>query len=310
MFMVVLVLLVFTMLLLGAAMRPRHDEWQAELLTIQRIVSNLLLVLIVVLLVLTFGWGWGLLISAVVILFYGALSRLSWLERQAARLYRSLEPHLLKLIQSAPRIFQILRAVPRSDAYHSLTSRQELERMVRESKGLFSSNEKSIIIHSLGFEDAVVKRIMTPRTAIETIQHDEFLGPLVLDELHDKGVSRFPVINGDIDHVVGVLHIKELLSLDIKKSATAETVMDPKVYYVHEDDSLEHALAAFIRTHRQLFIVVNEFRETVGLLTLEDVIEALLGRKIIDEDDTHDNLRAVASRNPKDNNRPKGYTDV
>ena len=49
-------------------------------------------------------------------------------------------------------------------------------------------------------------------------------------------------------------------------------------------------------------MVVNEFRETVGLLSLEDVVEALLGRKIVDEDDVHDDLRQVAKRNPRGNN--------
>jgi CBS domain containing-hemolysin-like protein len=86
--------------------------------------------------------------------------------------------------------------------------------------------------------------------------------------------------------------------------------MKPRVLYIREDQTLQHALAAFLRTHHHLFIVVNEFRETVGLVTLEDVIEALLGRKIIDEFDAHDDLRAVALRNPRDNNEPEKGQDV
>lgn len=54
---------------------------------------------------------------------------------------------------------------------------------------------------------------MTPRNVLETIGKDEVIGPLMLDELHRTGHSRFPVIDGDIDHVIGVLHIKELLTL-------------------------------------------------------------------------------------------------
>jgi CBS domain containing-hemolysin-like protein len=130
------------------------------------------------------------------------------------------------------------------------------------------------------------------------------LGPLTLNDLHKTGHSRLPVINGDIDHVVGILNLKGLLALDIKRSTTAEKAMDPKVYYIRADQVLQHALAAFLRTKHQLFIVVNEYRETVGLLTLEDAIEALIGRKIVDEFDAHDDLRAVALRNPRDNNRP------
>lgn len=310
MFMVVATLIVLTVLLLVTAMRPLRDDWQAELLSLQRIIGSTLLIIIFSLLIVTFGWGWGIVTSLFVVLFYGAIARLVWMEQQAARIYRSIEPALLQFIRKFPGVFRVLRAVPRSEAYHSLNSRQELERMVKESKELLTSDEKKIILNSLTFDDRQVNSIMTPRSAINTIAADEFLGPLVLDELHEQGTSRLPVIKEDIDHVVGVLHIKDLLSLDIKKSGTAQEVMDPKVFYIHEDDTLGHALAAFLRTRRHLFIVVNEFRETVGLLTLEDVMEVLLGRKIIDEDDNHDDLRAVAARNPKKNNRPAGHVDV
>jgi CBS domain containing-hemolysin-like protein len=91
---------------------------------------------------------------------------------------------------------------------------------------------------------------------------------------------------------------------------TAEKAMEPRVFYIKEDQSLGHALAAFIRTHHHLFIVVNEFRETVGLLSLEDTIEALIGRKIVDEFDTHEDLRAVAARNVRGNNHPKNLENV
>jgi CBS domain containing-hemolysin-like protein len=145
---------------------------------------------------------------------------------------------------------------------------------------------------------------------IDTIHHNEFLGPLTLDELHKKGHSRLPVIKHDIDHVIGILHLQSLLALDIKRSVTAEKAMDSKVHYIHQDQTLQHALAAFLRTKHHMFIVVNEFRETVGLITLEDTMEALLGRKITDEYDTHEDLRAVALRNPRDNNEPKDREDV
>jgi CBS domain containing-hemolysin-like protein len=100
------------------------------------------------------------------------------------------------------------------------------------------------------------------------------------------------------------------LTLDRKKSVTAERAMEPRVFYIHEDQTLRHALAAFLRTHHHLFVVVNEFRETVGLLSLEDVIEALLGQKIVDEFDTHEDLRTVASRASRANSGGKQRDDV
>ena len=86
--------------------------------------------------------------------------------------------------------------------------------------------------------------------------------------------------------------------------------MEKRVFYIREDQTLQHALNAFIRTHHHLFVVVNEYRETVGVLSLEDVMEALLGHEIVDEFDAHDDLRKVAERNPRKNNQPTGHTNV
>jgi CBS domain containing-hemolysin-like protein len=86
--------------------------------------------------------------------------------------------------------------------------------------------------------------------------------------------------------------------------------MEPRVFYIKNTQTLRHALAAFLRTRHHLFIVVNEFQETVGLITLEDVIESLLGKKIVDEFDAHEDLRAVAARNPHGNNVSSARKDV
>ena len=141
------------------------------------------------------------------------------------------------------------------------------------------------------------------------------LGPLVLDDLHRTGHSRFPVIDEDIDHIVGVLYLRDVLTLDGTKKHTAkvETAMSKKVYYIRQDQTLPQALTAFLKTHHHLFIVINEYRETVGIITLEDTVEALLGKRIIDEFDAHDDMRAVAERNarsPHAPNRSAGATDV
>lgn len=182
--------------------------------------------------------------------------------------------------------------------------------MIEESGVVISADEKKLLVNGLGFASKTVEQIMTPRGVVETIAKDELIGPLTLDELHRTGHSRFPVIDGDIDHVVGVLHIKELLTSFDKKSQTAEKAMERKVFYINQDQTLDHALAAFIKTRHHLFVVVNGYRETAGIVSLEDVIEALLGREIVDEFDIHDDLRVVAARNARTNNNPPHGTNV
>ncbi len=287
----------------------RRHEVRADILSLKQAVVTLLLIIITIWSIITFAWVWGLSIAVLIGLTYGAMARWSFITQRAARFYLKREASLLHVIQKAPLFFRLVRADFRQPQ-PQLGSRQELEHLVNESQGILTAEEKKIVIHGLSFGERLVSELMTPRSMIDTIKKTEFLGPLTLDELHKTGHSRLPVIDQDIDHVVGILQLRGLLALDIKRSVTAEKAMEPRVYYVRQDKTLQHALAAFLRTRHHLFIVVNEYRETVGLLTLEDVIEALLGRPIRDEFDAHEDLRAVALDNPHHNNEPTQAENV
>jgi len=284
----------------------------ADVVSIQRIAVALLLVLTVLMCVVTFGWLVGLIAALFVVLFYGAVAHLPSVQRQAQKLYEWYEEPLLRFTDAHPKIVDTFRSATLvdTDNYHRVDSRDELRHLVERSEGVLSQREKKLIESALDFPAKLVRDVMTPRSVIDAVKSSELLGPLVLDELHQRGHSRLPVFRGDIDHVVGILHVRDLLTLHDKRSVTADKAMEAKVYYVRDDQTLEKALAAFIKTRHHLFIVVNEYRETVGLLTLEDVIEALMGQKIIDEFDAHDDLRAVAEHNPRGNNTPTGHVDL
>lgn len=296
----------------GASSDLERDNLLADVISLQRAIVAVLLVAVVLLSVSTFGWLIGIFVSLFVALEYGSIARLGFLQKLSLVVYKKFEKKLLVIIRKFPLVFRILRSIPASgdDCVVRINSREELQNIVDESQGVLSADEKNLIVHSLSFGDQLVSTVMTPKSMIDSIKNTEFLGPLTLDDLHKTGHSRLPVIKGDIDHVIGILHLNNLLSLDVKRSTTAEKAMEPKVFYIRQDQSLQHALAAFLRTKHHLFVVVNEFRETVGLLALEDIIEALLGRKIVDEFDEHDNLRLVALRNPHANNHPEKSEDV
>lgn len=294
----------------GAALDKRRLQYTGDILSTIRIKTALLLVLSTVLLIVTFGWAIGILVSVVIALQYGAIARSPFIRKIATSIYARFEQSTLDRVEKYPQVFKFIRSVTPSIETTHIDSREELQHLVSVSEDVLTADERKLIVNSLSFKDRLVESIMIPRTAIVSIEHTEFLGPLTLSELHKLGHSRLPVTRGDIDHVVGVLHMQSLLELDNKRSMTAGKAMDPRVCYIRHDQTLHHALTAFLRTHQHLFVVVNEFRETVGLLSLEDVIEALIGRKIVDEFDSHDDLRAVALRNPSDNNEPKHHEDV
>jgi len=123
--------------------------------------------------------------------------------------------------------------------------------------------------------ETTIADIMTPRNQIASVKADEFLGPLVLDELAQTEHSCFPVIQGSLDHVVGTLDISDLLALDDKKSAVAHERMDRKVVYMPAGAGLRDGMEVLLKTKRHLAIVRNDEKRTVGLVTLSDILHKL-----------------------------------
>lgn len=285
----------------------------ADLVSIRHILVALLLSISVALAVASFGWLWGLIVALLLALEYGALARLAAVRRLSTKLYSRIEPWLLSISQKYASIIRYVRVFSPEAGEVTLHSREELIHLVKgATRHIITDDEKKSILHGLDFSAKEVREVMTPRSMIEAISRSEVLGPLVLDDLHKKGYSRIPVIEDDIDHVVGVLHLRDVVGADLSRKQTTkvEAAMQQRVFYINERQTLTHALGAFIRTRHHLFIVVNEYRETVGLLTLEDVIEALIGKKIVDEFDAHDDLRAVAAQHPQINKSAAQSTDV
>lgn len=295
-----------------AALLLRRHQMIRDLFSLQRVVAALLLVLISFVAVELFHWAIGLLVSVVIALESGALARVSLWQPSSQKLYERYEGRMLQLMERHPRIFRAIRSVAPvpNDAY-DIESKEELLEMIEKSGDALGSHEKKLLINSLKFDSVTVKDVMTPRSVVETISHDEVLGPLVLNDLYKTGHSRFPVVGEDVDHIVGVLYVRDLLVVNSStQSQKVSQLMDEEVCFIHEEQDLAYALKAFIRTEKLLFVVVNSYRETVGIITLEDVIEALLGQKITDEFEHHTDLRAVAEKNERRNNTAGRGVDV
>lgn len=158
------------------------------------------------------------------------------------------------------------------------------------------ADEIAIVRNAINFGDKLVRDIMTPKSVVTAIDKDEVISPEVLKELHESGHSRFPVYGESLDDIQGTLYLRDLVDVN-KHSKTVKQAMVKNVYFVNEKQLLDHVLNAFIRTKNHLFIVINEFREMTGIITIEDIIEEILGREVVDEFDKYDDMREVASLN-------------
>jgi metal transporter CNNM len=181
----------------------------------------------------------------------------------------------------------------------SIYSKEELYNIFEEHKisedSDIEEDEVQIVRHALSFGDKQVRNVMTPRRIVMSISADEQVGPILIDELHKSGYSRFPVYNDKkAQNFIGTLYLHDLVGLKVREGGTVKEAMRKEVYYVHEEETLDHALRVFLKTNHHQLIVVNSFEEFVGVVSLEDVIEQIIGKQIVDEFDQHEDLRAVA----------------
>lgn len=176
-------------------------------------------------------------------------------------------------------------------------SKEELLEVLQKIPGDLDKvgrDELRIATHALSFGDKIISEVMTPRAVVEMVDADDELTPVRLGELHDSGFSRFPVFEGSRENLVGVFYLKDVTN--IRRLLKIKDHMRTEVYYVNEATNLDQVLNAFLLTQHHLFIVVNRYEEIVGVITIEDVIEQIIGRSIIDEFDKYEDLREVAKQ--------------
>ena len=225
-----------------------------------------------------YGWGWASLLILLVIFLHPSVSRFGLIARVSHRLYDKYEPTLLRAIESWPLLGRLLRMGRTNTVQLQVGSRDELAHLIDQAGAHLTHDQQTLLLHSLSFDDHTIGEVMTQKGEIDTIDRRELLGPLVLDDLHKTGHSFFPVTDGGIDHVVGVLSIDGFLSLDSKRSVTAEKAMTPHVQRINETMPLRDALQLFLRSHQHLLIVENQEHATVGVVTLYDIVRTLFGR--------------------------------
>ena len=153
------------------------------------------------------------------------------------------------------------------------------------SEGDTTKEEQKILEGIVNFGNTDTKQVMRPRIDIFSL-NDQMKFPEVLDEIRKNGYSRIPVFSENIDNVMGILYVKDLLPYLERKSFNWITlVREP--YFVPENKKLDDLLAEFQAKKNHLAVVVDEYGGTSGIVTLEDIIEEIVG-DISDEFDDED----------------------
>jgi CBS domain containing-hemolysin-like protein len=195
------------------------------------------------------------------------------------------KPLIVFLNASANWTVRRLGIEPRDEltAVHSL---EELEVLIRSSKegGGLKEEEFSLLARSITFGDKTCADALTPRVSMETIGRDQTLDALS-DAALESGHSRFPVCGEGIDDIVGVAHVKDTYAIPRaeRKHTPVTQIMRPALV-VPESRDLATLLVEMRRDRHQLVVVVDEYGGTAGIVTIEDLVEEIVG-EIEDEYD-------------------------
>lgn len=142
--------------------------------------------------------------------------------------------------------------------------------------GYLSRDEHSLIHNVFEFDDMIVRRVMVPRNEVSFFDVNDSL-PHIIEQVQRTKHTRYPVCNGSLDNVVGVAHIKDLLGIDLNTpDFSIQSVMRPPKK-VHETMPISLVLRHFQATHQLLSLVLDEFGSVTGVVTLENVLERIIG---------------------------------
>ena len=212
-----------------------------------------------------------------------------------------------------------LLGVTREEASRTSLSSEELRTVVAEASTVIPHRHQRMLMSILDLERVNVEDIMVPRNEIAGIDvSDEWED--ILDQLRDSRHTRIPVYDGSLDELVGILHMKKVARLmargEFEREQLVTLARSREPYYVPEGTSLNTQLLNFQRQRRRVAVVVDEYGDVQGRVTLEDLLEEIVGEFTSDTSSLHKDVHREkggsfivnASASVRTLNRKMGWT--
>lgn len=248
-----------------------------------------------------FGSAWLGVVSAiliVLIIVFGEIIPKTIGEKFAEEISRfAARPLLFATKLFAPIIAIIEKITGPFGMARKIVSEEELQILsqIGHLEGEIEKDERDMIARVFDLNDIPAKKIMTPRTILYAFEKGKTLGDLE-KEIYDLHFSRIPVYSGDLDTMIGVCNRTDLLiALARDQKDVPVEQFAHQAIYIHEDTKADELLPLFQKQRHHLAIVQDDFGGTAGVVTLEDVLEQLVG-EIIDETDKYIDMRKRALR--------------
>ncbi|MEH7417728.1 hemolysin family protein [Neobacillus drentensis] len=201
--------------------------------------------------------------------------------------YRLMYPFIWILNRSARFVTGLFGIKPTSEQ-EIVLSEEELRMILSQSyeSGEINHSEYSYMNNIFEFDDRIAKEIMVPRTEIVTLSRDASMDEII-DIVREEKYTRYPLIDGDKDNILGVVNIKEVLTDCIQQKCTGEHPLIPyikPVIHVIENIPIQELLVKLQKNRSHMAVLSDEYGGTAGIVTVEDILEEIVG-EIRDEFD-------------------------
>jgi CBS domain containing-hemolysin-like protein len=193
---------------------------------------------------------------------------------------------------------KMLKWIMPSDAPTEAEQEEEIRLLAERSaqSGALSDNERDLISNALSLDDISVESIMTPRTVV-TFLRDSLTVEEVCREFRNIPFARIPVYGDNIDDIIGIVRRRDILEANGEgRGDLPIRELKADALFIPEAASGLQALQQFMKKHQQIALVVDEYGSTAGVITMEDIVEHLLGDEIYEESDIAVDMRELAKK--------------
>ncbi len=163
-------------------------------------------------------------------------------------------------------------------------------------EGTLTANERDMINNALSLDELHVNEIMTPRTVVHVIDGQQTVASL-LAKSFDIPFARIPVYEDQSDNITGIVRRRDILAAKAEgNDSILIKALANEALFVPDNAAASDALQTFLKHHQQLAIAVDEYGSMSGVITMEDVIEHIIGQEIFEDDDPAVDMRELARR--------------
>jgi CBS domain containing-hemolysin-like protein len=185
--------------------------------------------------------------------------------------------------------------ISRGKEIHNSLTKAELiaSTLLSEDDGIIDEQESDVIENVLLLDDIKIKEILTPRSVVYGIEGTTTIQDVIAHEDLFQ-FSRIPVYEETIDNITGIVLTKRIFQQAIKDDSIIINDIKREIFAINENIPVSKALDLFIKKKEHIFLVVDSYDQTEGIITLEDCVETILGVEIMDESDSIEDMREYA----------------